>query len=102
MNSTGKFVRSENSVQSENAELTTIRETIVLSMSNSLFVALLALIASGFRTRAACRQKFWPFVTNWPFSKPTRRVICVSLANSQNHAVNRRLIKAATMLIGNS
>ena len=57
MNSTGKFVRSENSVQSENAELTTIRETIVLSMSNSLFVALLALIASGFRTRAALQAE---------------------------------------------
>ena len=46
-------VRTENSVQSENAQLATIRETIALSMSNSLFVALLALIASGFRTRAA-------------------------------------------------
>ena len=45
-------VHTENSVQSENAELTTIRETIALSMSNALFVALLALIGSGFRTRA--------------------------------------------------
>ena len=50
-------VRTENSVQFENAELTTIRETIVLSMSNSLFVALLALIASGFRTRAALQAE---------------------------------------------
>jgi hypothetical protein len=50
-------VHTENSIQSENAELTTIRETIVISMSNSLFVALLALIASNFRTRAALQAE---------------------------------------------
>jgi hypothetical protein len=50
-------VHTENSIQSENAELTTIRETIVISMSNSLFVALLALIASSFRTRAVLQAE---------------------------------------------
>jgi hypothetical protein len=48
---------TENSVQSENAEFTTIRETVVISMNNSLFVALLALIASSFRTRAALQAE---------------------------------------------
>ena len=54
---TRQVVRTENSVQSENAGLTTIRETILISMGNSLFVALLALIASSFRTRAALQAE---------------------------------------------
>jgi putative transposase len=50
-------VSTENSVQSEYAEFTTIRETILISMSNSLFIALLALIASSFRTRATLQAE---------------------------------------------
>jgi hypothetical protein len=50
-------VHTENSVQSENAELTTIRETIVISMGNSLLVALLSMIISSFRTRAALQAE---------------------------------------------
>jgi hypothetical protein len=49
----GRVFPTENSVQPENTEFTRIRETILISMGNSLFVALFALIASSFRTRAA-------------------------------------------------
>lgn len=49
--------RTKNSVQPENTEFTTIRETILISMGNSLFVALFALIASSFRTRAALQAE---------------------------------------------
>ena len=89
MNSTGKFVRSENSVQSENAELTTIRETIVLSMSNSLFVALLALIASGFRTRAALQAEILAL----------RHQLAVLQANAPRHLRLKRSDRVLWLLL---
>src|SRR5205807_2132079 len=53
----GRVFPTENSVQAENTEFTTIRETILISMGNSLFVALFALIASSFHTRAALQAE---------------------------------------------
>jgi len=46
-------VVTENSVRSENAEVPIIREIMVATTMSSLFVALFALAASSFRTRAA-------------------------------------------------
>ena len=43
---------SENSVRSENTEVPIIREIIVATTMSSLFLALFALLASSFRTRA--------------------------------------------------
>ena len=45
-------VRTENSVRYENAGVPTIREIMVATTMGSLFVALFALVASSFRTRA--------------------------------------------------
>src|SRR6266576_3770674 len=46
-------VVTENSVRSENKEVPIIREIMVATTMSSLFVALFALVASSFRTRAA-------------------------------------------------
>ena len=53
----GRVFQTENSVQPENTEFTTIRETILISMGNPLFVALFALISSSFRSRAALQAE---------------------------------------------
>ena len=50
-------VVTENSVRSENTEVPIIRETMVATTMNSLFVALFALVASSFRTRAALQAE---------------------------------------------
>jgi hypothetical protein len=44
-------------VRSENTEVPNIRETMVATTMNSLFVALFALLASSFRTRAALQAE---------------------------------------------
>jgi hypothetical protein len=46
-------VVTKNSVRSENTQVSIIREILVASTMSSLFVALFALVASSFRTRAA-------------------------------------------------
>ena len=48
-----QVVVTENSVPSENTEVPIIREIMVATTMSSLFVALFALVASSFRTRAA-------------------------------------------------
>jgi len=48
---------TENSVLSENKEVPIIREIIVVTLMSSLFVALLVLVASSFRTRAALQAE---------------------------------------------
>ncbi len=48
---------TENSVRSENKEVPIIREIMVAITMNSLFVALCALVASSFRTRAALQAE---------------------------------------------
>ena len=50
-------VHTENSVRSENAGVPTIREIMVATTMSSLFVALFALVASSFRTRAALQAE---------------------------------------------
>jgi hypothetical protein len=47
---------------------------------SSLFVALFALVASSFRTRAALHAEIFGLVINSPFSKRTHRVVCASSA----------------------
>jgi len=49
-------VATENPIRSENTEVLLIREIMVATMS-SLFVALFALLASSFRTRAALQAE---------------------------------------------
>ena len=48
---------TENSVRSENTGVPTIREILVATTMSSLFVALFALVASSFRTRAALQAE---------------------------------------------
>ncbi len=48
---------TENSVRSENAEVTIIRAIMVATTMSSLFVALFALVASSFRTRASLQAE---------------------------------------------
>jgi len=50
-------VLTENSVRSENAEVPIIREIMVATTMSSLLVALFALVASSFRTRAALQAE---------------------------------------------
>ena len=50
-------VVTENSVRSENTGVPIIREIMVATTMNSLFVALFALVASSFRTRAALQTE---------------------------------------------
>jgi hypothetical protein len=50
-------VVTENSVRSENTRVPTIREIMVATTMSSLFVALFALLASSFRTRAALQTE---------------------------------------------
>ena len=50
-------MHTENSVRSENAGVPTIREIMVATTMSSLFVALFALVASSFRTRAALQAE---------------------------------------------
>ena len=50
-------VLTENSVRSENAEVPIIREIMVAATMSSLLVALFALVASSFRTRAALQAE---------------------------------------------
>jgi len=50
-------VVTENSVRSENAEVPIIREIMAATTMSSLFVALFALAASNFRTRAALQAE---------------------------------------------
>jgi hypothetical protein len=50
-------VVTENSVRSENTGVRIIRENIVATTMSSLFVALFALLASSFRTRAALQAE---------------------------------------------
>ena len=50
-------VVTENSVRSENTEVSTIREIMAATTMSSLFVALFALVASSFRTRAALQAE---------------------------------------------
>ena len=52
-----KAVVTENSIRSENTELPIIREIMVATAMSSLFVALFALLASSFRTRAALQAE---------------------------------------------
>jgi hypothetical protein len=49
----GKPVDTENSVRIENAGFRSVREIIIVSTMTPFFIALLALVASTFRTRAA-------------------------------------------------
>src|SRR5260370_1656228 len=51
------LVVTENSVLSENKEVPIIREIMVATTMSSLFVALFALVASSFRTRAALQAE---------------------------------------------
>ena len=56
----GRFQRvvvTENSVRSENTGVRIIREIMVATTMSSLFVALFALLASSFRTRAALQAE---------------------------------------------
>ncbi len=48
---------TENSVRSENTGVPTIREILAATTMSSLFVALFALVASSFRTRAALQAE---------------------------------------------
>jgi len=50
-------VVTENSVRSENTGVPIIREIMVATTMSSLFVALFALVASSFRTRAALQTE---------------------------------------------
>jgi len=50
-------VATENSVRSENTGVPIIREIMVATTMSSLFVALFALLASSFRTRAALQAE---------------------------------------------
>ena len=50
-------VLTENSVRSENTEVPIIREIMVATTMSSLLVALFALVASSFRTRAALQAE---------------------------------------------
>jgi hypothetical protein len=50
-------VVTENSVRSENTGVPTIREIMVATTMSSLFIALFALVASSFRTRAALQAE---------------------------------------------
>ena len=55
--STVRVVATEKSVRSENKEVPIIREIMVATTMSSLFVALFALVASSFRTRAALQAE---------------------------------------------
>ncbi len=48
---------TENSVRSENAEVSVVREIMVATTMSSFFVALFALVASSFQTRAALQAE---------------------------------------------
>src|SRR5207302_10940369 len=50
-------VATENSIRSENKEVPINREIMVATTMSSLFVALFALVASSFRTRAALQAE---------------------------------------------
>ncbi len=83
-------VATENSVRSENKEVPINREIIVVTTMISLFVALFALVASSFRTRAALQAEILGLrhqLTNLRFSKRTRRVACASTAATDSCAV---------------
>jgi hypothetical protein len=53
-------VVTENSVRSENIGVPIIREIMVATTMSSLFVALFALLATRFRTRAALQAEILP------------------------------------------
>jgi hypothetical protein len=54
-------VVTENPVRSENTEVPIIRETMVATTMNSLFLALFVLVASSVRTRAALQAEILAF-----------------------------------------
>jgi hypothetical protein len=73
-------VVTENSVRSENTGVPAIREIMVATTMSTLFVALFALIASNFRTRAALqaeifalRHQLGVFQKNAPLAPPPMR-----------------------------
>jgi hypothetical protein len=72
------LVVTENSVRSENTGIPAIGEIMVATTMSSLFVALFALIACSFRTRAALQAEI-RFATSLRFSRRTRRVACASM-----------------------
>jgi hypothetical protein len=74
-------VHTDNSVRSENAGVPTIREIMVATTMSSLFVALFALVASSFRTRAALQAEILALRHQLAVcQKRTRRVACASTA----------------------
>ena len=50
-------VLTENSVRAQTARVTSVREIIVISTMSPVFIALLALLTSTFRTRAALQAE---------------------------------------------
>src|SRR2546429_3918989 len=71
-------VATENSVRSENKEVPIIREMMVATTMSSLFVALFALVASSFRTRAGLQaaHRLSPFRAGRPgFSCDVRAAV---------------------------
>ena len=73
-------VVTENYVRFENAEVPIIREIMAATTMSSLFVALFALVASSFRTRAALQTEILALRHQLAVFQRTRRVACASTA----------------------
>src|SRR5271169_985845 len=73
-------VVNENSVHSENRGVPIIHEIVAATTMSSLFVALFALVASSFRTRAAMQAEILVLRHQLAVCKRTRRVACASTA----------------------
>src|SRR6184192_2071063 len=75
-----QVVATENPIRSENTEVLIIREIMVATTMSSLFVALFALLASSFRTRAALQAEILALRHQLAVFQRTRRVACASTA----------------------
>jgi hypothetical protein len=73
-------VVTENFVRSENTGVRIIREIMVATTMSPLFVALFALLASSFRTRAALQAEILALRHQLAVFQKNRRVACASTA----------------------
>jgi hypothetical protein len=68
-------VDTENSDRIENAGFRSVREIVIVSTMTPFFVALLALVASTFRTRALSRLRSLPSAIRSPSCNEARPVV---------------------------
>jgi hypothetical protein len=70
-------VDTENSVRIENAGFRSVREIIIVSTMTPFFIALLALVASTFRTRAAQQAEILAPAIRSPSYNKARHVVSI-------------------------